>query len=179
VKNTSNKAVFFDRDGIVNRRIYCGYVTGIDEFILLDDFFPIFKVVRKHGYLTVIITNQQGVGKGLMTEADLNEIHEFMQRELEKKTGGKFDAIYSCTDLDSAQSFRRKPNPGMILEAAADLGINLAESWMIGDSISDVKAGKSAGTKTILTGDFRDVEEADVIVPDVRAALHIFEDKLR
>lgn len=176
--NATKKAVFFDRDGIVNKRIYCGYVTSIDEFIFLEDFFPLFELVRKHGYLTVLITNQQGVGKGLMTAADLDAIHEFMQVELERKTGGKFDAIYSCTDLASAQSFRRKPNPGMILEAAEGLGINLAESWMIGDSISDVQAGKSAGTKTILVGDFH-TADADFIMPDISATLRILEEKLQ
>lgn len=175
--NTAKKAVFFDRDGIVNRRIYCGYVTSIDEFIFLEDFFPLFEFVRKHGYLTVLITNQQGVGKGLMTDSDLDNIHEFMQQQLAQKTGGKFDAIYSCTDLAAAQSFRRKPNPGMLLEAAKDWGINLAESWMIGDSISDVQAGKSAGTKTILVGDFH-TADADFIRPDIAAALCIFEERL-
>lgn len=176
--NAEKKAVFFDRDGIVNKRIYCGYVTAIDEFIFLDDFFPLFEFVRNQGYLTVLVTNQQGVGKGLMTAADLDAIHEFMQQQLEQKTGGTFDAIYSCTDLASAQSFRRKPNPGMLLEAAEDLGINLAESWMIGDSTSDIQAGKSAGTKTILVGDFH-TADADFTMPDISAALRIFEERLR
>lgn len=169
-----NKAVFFDRDGIVNRRIYCGYVTSPEEFIFLDDFFSLFIFVRKQGYLTVVITNQQGVGKGLMSQKDLDDIHNYMQCELAVITGAKFDAVYSCTDLADANSFRRKPNPGMLREAARELNINLVESWMIGDSISDVQAGKAAGTRTILVGDFSDIAEADIIAPDINSVLRNF-----
>ncbi|GAB1430636.1 D-glycero-alpha-D-manno-heptose-1,7-bisphosphate 7-phosphatase [Ignavibacteria bacterium] len=169
-----NKAVFFDRDGIVNSRIYCGYVTSPEDFVFIEDFFSLFNFIRKQGCLAVVITNQQGVGKGLMTQKDLDDIHDYMQRELAIKTGTKFDAVYSCTDLATVNSFRRKPNPGMLLEAAQDLNINLAASLMIGDSISDVQAGKAAGTRTILVGDFSDIAEADIIAPDINSVLRNF-----
>ncbi len=163
-----NKAVFFDRDGIVNRRIYCGYVTSPDDFIFLEDFFSLFKKVHELGYLTIIVTNQQGVGKGLMSEDDLERIHEFMQSELMMKFGYAFDAIFSCSDLAMSGSKRRKPEPGMLLEAANTFNINLSESWIIGDSIRDVQAGKAAGTKTVLVGKFSMIGEADIIVQHLK-----------
>jgi D-glycero-D-manno-heptose 1,7-bisphosphate phosphatase len=83
------------------------------------------------------------------------------------------DAIEFCSDLAGTNSSRRKPAPGMLLEAAQKLDINLTSSWMIGDSISDAQAGKYAGTKTILVGDYSDIAEADFICAHVRECVKI------
>jgi D-glycero-D-manno-heptose 1,7-bisphosphate phosphatase len=189
--NHQQPTFFFDRDGIINQRIIDGYVTDVDEFVLLREVFPLFRFAKEHGFLAIVITNQQGVGKGLMTEDDLARIHAVMQEEFQRETGSCFDDIFVATERDMssrsgccgdimAQS-RRKPSPAMLLEAAKKWNVNLAASWMIGDSLSDAEAGRAAGTSTILVGDFSDdvvrTHPADIIVPSLKAALHALQEK--
>lgn len=148
------KAVFFDRDGIVNVRIMGGYATSIGEFEILPGFFEVFRRVKEAGYLAVLVTNQQGIGKGLMTEAALHTIHGHMQSELLARTGFAFDDIFFCPDLASVENSCRKPSPAMLLAAIEKWNIDPLQSWMIGDTVSDAKAARAAGVKAILVGDF-------------------------
>ncbi|MFM7340783.1 MAG: D-glycero-alpha-D-manno-heptose-1,7-bisphosphate 7-phosphatase [Bacteroidota bacterium] len=157
-----NKALFLDRDGIINERIPNDYVKTPAEFKLIPESLGFFAWAKKHGYLTVIVTNQQGIGKGLMTEQNLADVHAYMCSLLAEH-GFAPDAIEFCGDLAETNSTRRKPAPGMLLEAAQKLDIDLSSSWMIGDSISDAQAGKSAGTTTILVGTYSNIPEADYI----------------
>ena len=167
-----NKALFLDRDGIINERIIGGYITKPEAFKLIPESLSLFAWAKEHGYLTVIVTNQQGIGKGLMTEQDLANVHTYMCAILAEH-GFAPDAIEFCPDLDGANSPRRKPAPGMLLDAAKKLDIDLSSSWMIGDSISDAQAGKHAGTRTILVGDYSDIPEADFICTHVRECVKI------
>jgi len=169
------KAVFFDRDGIVNIRIVGDYVKKIEEFTFIEDFFELFSIVKKLGYLAILVTNQQGIGKGLMTSDDLEQVHNFMNERLFERTNFKFDAIYYCPDLAQSGSIRRKPNPGMFYEAIERFGIDTANSWTIGDSITDIEAGKEVGTKTILVGLHLKNEAADYIFPSIREVKFFFE----
>ncbi len=176
---------FFDRDGIVNTRIMGGYVTDVDDFVFMPDFFALFRAVKERGFLAVLVTNQQGIGKGLMTEEDVSAIHEKMQRELRANTGFVFDDVYVAGEIDVSNYkeccgelclpdnyVRRKPSPAMLLEAQERWNIDLSRSWMIGDSISDAEAGRAAGVKTILIGDYGSgtMPAADYIFPTLRAA---------
>jgi D-glycero-D-manno-heptose 1,7-bisphosphate phosphatase len=159
------QAFFFDRDGIVNRRIIGGYVTTVDEFEFLPDVFPLFRAIKRAGWLAVLVTNQQGLGKGLMTEQDLVAIHTMMQREFLAQTEFQFDDIFFAGELNADTAvMRRKPSPAMLLEAAERWDINLAASWMLGDSLSDAHAGRGAGTRTVLVGKEFNANDADVIV---------------
>lgn len=179
--NTSlRKTFFFDRDGIVNQRIVGAYVTSLDDFVFIPDIFPLFRMVKDAGFLTVLVTNQQGIGKGLMTEDDLTAIHSMMQERLRNETGSAFDDIYFAGERDLSSKSgccgdimagsRRKPSPAMLLEAHERWGIDFAASWMLGDSRSDAEAGRAAGARTILVGDFLP-DEADIAVPSLRALL--------
>jgi D-glycero-D-manno-heptose 1,7-bisphosphate phosphatase len=147
------KAIFFDRDGIVNIRIIGDYVKNIEEFRFNPHFTELFTTIRRNK-LAILITNQQGIGKGLMSEADLAIVHNFMQTELLRISGSNFDDIYFSPALESENSPMRKPNPGMILVAMDKWGISAEGSWMIGDSTKDHLAGKRAGLRTILIGEF-------------------------
>lgn len=147
------RAFFFDRDGIVNVRILGGYVTCVEEFTFLPGFFDLFRRVKDAGYLAVLVTNQQGVGKGLMSDADLQCVHDHMQEELRRATGHAFDDIYSCTDLASVEHSCRKPSPTMLLDAIARWDIDPDGSWMVGDTVSDARAAHAAGVKAVLIGD--------------------------
>ena len=157
-------ALFLDRDGVINRRIIDGYVQTVDEFDLLPDILPILTTAKEHGYVLVLITNQQGVGKGLMTAADLDVVHGHMQNQLRRDIGFGLDAIYSCTSLASDNDPRRKPAPGMLLEAIDDLDLDPNRSWFLGDSVTDATAGRAAGVKTILVGE-HPAAAADIVVP--------------
>ncbi|MFH0909266.1 MAG: HAD family hydrolase [bacterium] len=153
MSSKSIKCVFFDRDGIVNR---CPnpvrYVMGVDAFHLLPEFVAALRVVDARGYKAVVVTNQSGVERGAMTMETVDEIHEHLHAELEKEGLGLLDVMV-CTSADDSHS-HRKPNPGMLLDAAEKYGLDLAHSWMIGDQERDVVAGKRAGCgKTVLVRD--------------------------
>lgn len=159
----NNRAVFFDRDGIVNRRKVGDYVTSLEEFIIIPEFFDLFKTITSFGFITILVTNQQGIGKGLMSVQQLRSIHFRLQCELLQRTDSMFDDIRFCGSLKSDNDGRRKPEPGMIVEAADQWRINLSDSFIIGDMESDIIAGNKAGVKTIYVGDSSDLT---VIKPD-------------
>jgi D,D-heptose 1,7-bisphosphate phosphatase len=144
-----NKAVFFDRDGIVNLKLENDYVKNIDEFIFNEDFFETFIIVKSMGFLAFLITNQQGIGKGLYTETDLQEIHTFMQNKLAERTNFTFDEISFAPNLAKENNYRRKPNPGMITEILQKYSISSGNAIMIGDSYSDILAAKNAEIRSI------------------------------
>jgi D-glycero-D-manno-heptose 1,7-bisphosphate phosphatase len=173
--STLRRAVFFDRDGVVNRRRVDDYVKAWEEFEFLPEIFSVLPEARAHGYLAVLVTNQRGVARGLMSEESLARIHEAMQSELERASGATFDAIYFCPHERDAGCNCRKPLPGMLLDAARDLAIDLARSWMIGDSESDIAAGRAAGCRTILIGD--GASSADYVVGSVAEAWREIRDK--
>lgn len=174
--NKQKQAVFFDRDGVINFRIYKYYISEYKEFVFIDDFLALFDYLKDKDCLLIIITNQQGIGKGIMTEIQLAELHGKMQDELENRFGRRFDDILFCPDLTHTGSKRRKPEPGMLLEAAEKWGISLEHSWMIGDRKSDVIAGKRAGCKTILVGngDGGPIQETDLYFVDLYKVVHFF-----
>lgn len=117
----TRRAVFFDRDGIVNRRRVDDYVKRWEEFEFLPEIFAILPRVHEAGYIAVLVTNQRGIARGLMTEEALGEIHRTMQGRLRERTGAGFDAIYYCPHERDAECDCRKPLPGMLLEAAREL----------------------------------------------------------
>ncbi len=136
-------AVFFDRDGIVNRSPGTGYVERWEDFHLLPAFIEALRIVRARGYEAVIVTNQRGVALGRLSRATLDDIHRRLRDRLRAEGLNLLD-ILDCTAHDDADP-RRKPNPGMLLEAAARHHLDLVRSWMIGDSERDIEAGRRAG----------------------------------
>ncbi|MDZ4744507.1 MAG: HAD-IIIA family hydrolase [bacterium] len=164
--------LLLDRDGIINTRIVDGYVRTADEFELVPEIIPLLRFAHERGMPIAVITNQQGVGRGLMTVVDLAAVHNHMLDVIKSLIDGVEISLYVCTSLQSANDPRRKPNPGMVLEALHDLRLNPATTWFIGDSTSDAEAGRNAGVRTLLVGPFSPLA-ADVVVPDLHAALEI------
>jgi histidinol-phosphate phosphatase family protein len=143
-----DNTLFLDRDGIINRLRSNDYVKTWAEFEFLPDVFEALARWAKQFKYIIIVTNQRGVGKGLMTEKDLQEIHRKMISEIEKHEG-RIDKIYHCTALDDADT-NRKPNIGMALQAKRDFpDIDFGKSVMIGDSESDMQFAENAGMKGI------------------------------
>jgi D-glycero-alpha-D-manno-heptose 1-phosphate guanylyltransferase len=140
--------LFLDRDGVINEERVGEYVLHWGEFIFGKGVLEVFKKLSDCFGRVIIVSNQRGVGKGLMTEADLQSIHLEMQREVEI-VNGKIDKIYYCTEKDD-KCFNRKPNPGMALQAFQDFpDIDPSKSIMVGNKPSDMKFGRAAGIFTV------------------------------
>lgn len=161
-KNLQNKqkAVFLDRDGTINK--YVGFLRDIDEFELLDGAADAIKKINASGYLAIVVTNQPVIARGEVSFEELERIHNKMETLLGKE-GAYLDAIYFCPHHPHKgyEGERpelkfdcncRKPKPGMLLKAAQDFNIDLAQSWMIGDGENDIRAGQNAGCRTVLIG---------------------------
>lgn len=148
MKPARQKAIFLDRDGTLMKDV--GYCSRPDEVELLEGVSELLPRLKNAGFKLIIVTNQSGIGRGYFTEEDFWAV----QQELQKQLGADvIDATYFCADTPQQESERRKPNPGMLLEAATDLSIDLDQSYMVGDKASDAEAGIRAGVRaTILFG---------------------------
>jgi D-glycero-D-manno-heptose 1,7-bisphosphate phosphatase len=139
---------FLDRDGTINVKAPEGdYVKSWDEFEFLPGAAEAVRALREAGLRVVIVTNQRGIALGRMTEDDLAEIHSRMLEQT-----GPVDALYHCPH-DEGECDCRKPQPGMLLRAAAEVpGVDLARAVIVGDSESDMEAGRAAGVRGMLIG---------------------------
>lgn len=145
--------IFLDRDGVINRRLPDDYVKKWDEFEFLPGVLEAMKIFSGYFKHILVVTNQRGVGKDIMTEDDLMIIHNNMIYEINRHQG-RIDKVYYCTDIYN-DSPNRKPNSGMALQAKRDFpDIDFKKSIMIGDDISDMEFGKRLGMKTILISNF-------------------------
>lgn len=149
----ANKAVFLDRDQTIIEDT--GYLSDPAGIKLLPGVESAIKSLSSAGYKIVVVTNQSGVARGLLTEETLDRIHDELRRQLAEKDA-YLDAIYYCPfhpeatiEAYAVDSELRKPKPGMLLKAAAEMEIDLADSWMVGDSARDVEAGQRASCRTI------------------------------
>ncbi len=161
------KAVFLDRDGVINRNRK-DYVKSREEFVLIPGAADAIGRLNLAGIPVVVVTNQSCVGRGIITRERLDDIHDYMKELLAEK-GARVDAIYYCPDTPFQESECRKPKEGMLLKAAKDLGLKLKGSWMLGDSQTDIEAGKRAGCKTYMIHEgepLLDVIER-VVLPDL------------
>lgn len=145
-------AIFLDRDGTVNHD--SGYIKDPSGVVLLPGVSEgIKKLKNEFGFKAIVVSNQAGVAKGIMTIADVEAVNVRINNLL-KKNGAEIDAFYYCPfhpDFDpSEKSICRKPSPFMIVQAAEEHGIDLSKSYMIGDKASDIESGISAGVKTML-----------------------------
>jgi D-glycero-D-manno-heptose 1,7-bisphosphate phosphatase len=173
----ARKAIFLDRDGTLNVEV--NYLSRADDLRLLPGTASALRLLKQHGWLVVVITNQSGVARGYYTEQVVAEIHARMQREL-SAAGTGVDAIYYCPHQPDDACACRKPKTFLFEQAAQDLDIDLAASVCIGDKLSDLEPGQRMGCKTILvlTGHGQTSLESmrqgafqpDVVVEDVYQA---------
>ena len=155
------RCVFFDRDGIVNRSPGPGYVERWEDFHLLEEFVVALCVAKEKGYDAVIVTNQRGVALGRMTKETVDELHEKLQQELRRRNLALLD-IFVCMHDRHEGCACRKPNPGMILDAIERYDLDATQSWMVGDSETDVQAGQRAGCRTVRVAPRDEQTSADV-----------------
>jgi len=148
VEAVRRPAVFLDRDGTLNVNRPDG-VTRLEEFEPIAGAFEAVGRLCRGGWPVSLITNQSGISKGIVSPETVDAVHEHCRR-LAAEHGGRFDGIYLATDLPGSGAPRRKPRPGMILEAAAEHGYDLFRSYMVGDAGRDLLAGRAAGCTPLL-----------------------------
>jgi len=148
------KAIFLDRDGVINKR-KDNYVKNVDELEIFPDVVSPIKKLKENGFLVIIITNQSAINRGLITHTKLEEIHHTVQKYF-RDQNVELDGFYYCPHRPEEGCDCRKPKPGLLLKAIEEHNINSKLSWMVGDSESDIEAGKTVGCKTIkITKDFQ------------------------
>lgn len=167
-----NKAMFLDRDGVINevlsRRVK--FVNEPEDFYLIDGVGEAVKLFNDDGFKVFIVTNQGGIGLGFMEETALDIVHNKMEDDL-AVFGAHIDDIAYCPHKPHAKCACRKPKPEMIIRLAEEYKIDLEKSYMVGDREPDITAGKEAGTKTILVGVREKIEvDADMTFHDLLSA---------
>ena len=193
------KAVFLDRDGVINKIVYSSEFGIVDspknpaEFDLFDGVGEAVKFFKEIGFLVIIVSNQPGVAKGKMSLELLEEITKKMKRELAQK-GAYLDGVYYCLHHPDSSQVKikkylkncncRKPKPGLLLKAAKELDIDLTKSYIVGDGLTDIQAGRQAGCRTIFLGNLKceicremakQKIKPDYIVSDLSSAARIIQ----
>jgi histidinol-phosphate phosphatase family protein len=151
------KAVFLDRDGVIceNRD---DYVKSWREFVWISGATEAISLLKDNGYLIIVATNQSAIGRGIISSKMLGKIHNEMLRQI-IQAGGKIDRIYCCPHRPTDGCSCRKPKPGLLLQASRDFNINVADSYLVGDSFSDVIMGQRVGCTTIIVKTGKGAEE--------------------
>ncbi|MFX1316551.1 MAG: D-glycero-beta-D-manno-heptose 1,7-bisphosphate 7-phosphatase [Promethearchaeota archaeon] len=163
-----NRAIFLDRDGVINKEV--NYLSTPNRFEFIPGSIEALKILKQKGFLLIVITNQAGIARGLFSEETLNQIHKKMKRIL-KQNGVYLDDLFYCPHHPDFTGVCdcRKPNPGMILEAQKKYNIDLQASFMVGDTLIDIETGKLVNCKTILVLTGYGIKQSkiiDTIKPD-------------
>lgn len=141
------KAVFLDRDGtIMIDKVYLNDPAGIEVY---KESYPALNLLHKEGFLIFLVTNQSGVARGIVQEENVKRINNVIIEDF-KNRGTGISAAYYCPHPVDGGCACRKPNPGMLENGAKEFGVDLKQSWMIGDRMTDVEAGRRAGARSIL-----------------------------
>lgn len=159
-----NKAVFLDRDGVINKK-RDDYVKSVNELEIFSYVGDSIWKLKKLGFLVIVITNQSIINRKIITSQELEKIHTAIQKYLEKKHCN-IDKFYFCPHLPDEKCNCRKPKSGLILKAIEDFGINISDSWIVGDCMTDVQAGENVGCKTILLKENFSLVEAVRIIEE-------------
>ena len=152
------KAVFFDRDGVINKERK-NYVKTIEELEIFPNIIEPIKKLKNSGFVIIVVTNQSAINRGLITHKKVEEIHSTIQEYL-KKYGTKIDGFYYCPHRPDENCQCRKPKPGLLFKAADELQLNLQSSWLIGDNDTDTQAAITAGCRAIRIDSNNDLQHA-------------------
>lgn len=143
-----NKAVFLDRDGVIN--IERGYTHRLEDFVILPDLIEVLQLLQKKGYLLIIVSNQSGIAKDLYTQAEVEILHQHLLGELNKNNIQLSEIYYCVHHSDVSRCICRKPDSLFVEKGLARFDIDPAKSYFIGDKERDIEAGEKAGVKGIL-----------------------------
>ena len=164
---SSKRALFLDRDGVINTEV--NYLYKIEDFEFIDGIFDLCKAAVEHNYRIIVVTNQSGIARGYYSEADLEKLTKWMMREFAGH-GIEISRVYACPHLPDAdlEPYRcdcpaRKPNPGMLLQAKEDFNLDLSKCILIGDKKRDIESGIRAGISNLIlfNGNAPELENLD------------------
>jgi len=141
------KAVFLDRDGVINKEV--GFLHKIDDFVFIEGVFEACRYFQSIGYIIIVITNQSGIARGFYSEHNFQALNDWMLKQFAEKNITILD-VFFCPHGPESNCSCRKPMPGMLLEARDKFNINMVKSWMIGDKETDIKAAKSGGIQNTI-----------------------------
>ncbi len=165
-----NKAVFLDRDGVINREK--SYLYKIEDFEVIEGVFEAVKAFKVHHFLVLVITNQSGIGRGYYTLNDFYCLNEWMLTKFKKQRTPLDDVSY-CPHVPDDHCECRKPQPGMILDLSQKYNIDLTESWLVGDKEIDVQTGVNAGIhRNILVRSGHPIDETHTKALFIRDSLY-------
>ncbi len=151
------KTIFLDRDGVINHEV--NYLHEIKKFIFIDGVFEACKYFQNLNFKIIIVSNQSGIERGYFSEASYNKLTKWMLKEFDKKYISILD-IFHCPHSPTSKCSCRKPKPGMFLKAKSKYSINMKDSWMIGDTETDIQAANAAGiSNTILVRSGHPIDE--------------------
>ena len=169
IGGTHLPTLFLDRDGVINRRTPGDYVRSLDMFEPAAYLGEAMSILSAHFGRIFVVTNQAGIGRGLMTEADLSAVHRLLT-DMVRASGGRIDRIFHCPHTKDAGCPCRKPATGMAWQALAEFpDINFENAWMVGDSASDIRFGQALGMHTVLiAGKTEEAEELSAMRVDFR-----------
>jgi|SRR5580704_14751080 D-glycero-D-manno-heptose 1,7-bisphosphate phosphatase len=174
-----SKAVFLDRDGVINQKPpEGGYVTRWEDFHILPGVAEGVALLNRAGFTVIVVTNQRCIAKGLITVVELENMHQRLN-ELLAKSGAIIEGTFYCPHEIEPVCECRKPAPGMLLKAARLHGIDLAASWMIGDSDIDIQAGRNAGCKTVRLIEGDQAQRASALETDADIIARSFLEAIR
>ena len=142
-------ALFIDRDGTIIKQIDGEYISSINQIELIETIFPAILMLQNEGYLIIMVTNQAGINKGILSKEQVDEINQHIIQSL-KRQGIEVSAVYVCPHRTDEKCKCRKPEPGLLLKAAEEHIIDLGNSVIIGDSDKDTEAGLKAGLKKVI-----------------------------
>lgn len=172
-------AIFLDRDGVINQN-RADYVRTWEQVEFLPGVFDALRRLAGSDYAVIVVTNQSAVGRGIMAAERLQAIHDRIAQRIAAE-GGRLDAFYACPHRPDDGCDCRKPRPGMLLQAAAELDIDLAASFLVGDAVTDVDAALAAGCRPVMVRTGRGVSQLAklqergsngvVVVEDLAAAV--------
>jgi D-glycero-D-manno-heptose 1,7-bisphosphate phosphatase len=151
--------VFLDRDGVINENRH-DHVKSWDEFHFIPGTLAAIRMLRESGYQVFVVTNQAAVGRGILSQAILEDIHARMQAQIQK-AGGKVLDIRYCPHLPTEDCVCRKPQPGMLLDLAHSWHVDLNKAYLVGDALTDIEAAQTAGCRSVLVKTGRGQEQIE------------------
>ncbi|MDE3089828.1 MAG: D-glycero-beta-D-manno-heptose 1,7-bisphosphate 7-phosphatase [Chloroflexota bacterium] len=171
---TQRRAIFLDRDGVINAN-RPDHVKTWDEFVFLPGALAALRRIAASDFLVFVMTNQAAIARGMTSDASVRDIHARMKAEV-ARAGGRIDAVYYCPHLPEDNCECRKPRPGLYVQGAREWNVDVARSYVVGDALADIAAARAISAPAILVLTGRGREQQAVLIENNHSGYHIADD---